>query len=307
MSGNFCLQAWNGNTSHTIDRIERGTVHAAACCMSMFGGIQPGRLRSYLVDALRDGPGNDGLIQRFQLMVWPDIGVGWQYVDRVPADLDQERVEAMFRRLVELDADRPLRFTFSDAAQELFVSWLTNLEVKLRGDHDHPALTSHLSKYRKLMPALALLFELADRSSGGSVGFVGADSVSEPEMRVSLEHAQQAADWCVYLESHARRIYSCITTPQMRAAKELSMRIKSGKLGSAGGFTLRDVYLKGWSGLDTPELAKVAVEVLEDACWVRKEVAEPGPSGGRPSQRYLVNPGIRGGALTLQQAEGAQA
>jgi putative DNA primase/helicase len=30
--------------------------------MFMLGGIQPGRLRSYLVGAIKDGPGNDGLI-----------------------------------------------------------------------------------------------------------------------------------------------------------------------------------------------------------------------------------------------------
>jgi hypothetical protein len=56
----FCLQAWNGDTGHTVDRIGRGTIHVEACCMSMLGGIQPARLRSYLVDAVQDGPGNDG-------------------------------------------------------------------------------------------------------------------------------------------------------------------------------------------------------------------------------------------------------
>src|SRR5205823_14732586 len=65
----FFLQAWNGDTGHDTDRITRGSLFAEACCLSMLGGIQPGRLRSYLVDALRDGPSNDGLIQRFQLMV----------------------------------------------------------------------------------------------------------------------------------------------------------------------------------------------------------------------------------------------
>jgi putative DNA primase/helicase len=55
----FCLQAWNGDTGHTIDRIGRGTIHVEACCLTMLGGIQPGRLRSYLVDALADGPSND--------------------------------------------------------------------------------------------------------------------------------------------------------------------------------------------------------------------------------------------------------
>src|SRR5438270_13979821 len=52
--------------------------------MSMLGGIQPGRLRSYLVNALEDGPSNDGLLQRFQLLVWPDTPVDWHYLDRKP-------------------------------------------------------------------------------------------------------------------------------------------------------------------------------------------------------------------------------
>src|SRR5262249_23355121 len=62
----FYLEAWNGDIAHTVDRIERGSVHASACSLSMLGGIQPARLRSYLVPAVTDGPSNDGLIQRFQ-------------------------------------------------------------------------------------------------------------------------------------------------------------------------------------------------------------------------------------------------
>ena len=65
----FYLSAWNGDTGHTIDRIGRGSIYVSACCVSMLGGIQPARLRPYLGDALRDGPANDGLIQRFQLAV----------------------------------------------------------------------------------------------------------------------------------------------------------------------------------------------------------------------------------------------
>jgi len=59
--------------------------------------------------------------------------------------------------------------------RELFIEWLAELEAKIRGDELHPALVSHLSKYRSLMPSLALLFELADR-----VGFVGFEARSSP-------------------------------------------------------------------------------------------------------------------------------
>ena len=188
----FCLQAWNGDTGHTIDRIGRGTIHVEACCMSMLGGIQPGRLRSYLVDALKDGPSNDGLIQRFQLLVWPDTPAEWNYIDRIPSAASEEVASRVFRRLVTLDSENPLRFRFDPEAQQLFVEWLADLESKIRGGELHPALVSHLSKYRKLMPALALLFELADRAAGGFEGFVGANPGESQNFWVSLEHAQQA-------------------------------------------------------------------------------------------------------------------
>ena len=277
----FCLQAWNGDTGHTIDRIGRGTIHVEACCMSMLGGIQPGRLRSYLVDALEDGPSNDGLIQRFQLLVWPDTAPDWNYVDRAPDAASEQQATRVFRMLVELDVENPARFRFASDAQELFIEWLAELEAKIRGDELHPALISHLSKYRSLMPSLAVLFHLAGAAARGG------DSDT-----VSLRHTQQAAAWCEYLESHARRVYSCIVTPRLRAARELADKIKHRKVGTDRFFSCRDVYQKGWSGLDSPEAVKQAAEVLQDAGWVRDLSAESGPFGGRPSNRYEVNPGV---------------
>ena len=277
----FCLQAWNGDTGHTIDRIGRGTIHVEACCMSMLGGIQPGRLRSYLAEALEDGPSNDGLVQRFQLLVWPDTEPGWQYVDRAPDASSEEQAALAFRKLVELDPEEPVRYRYAPEAQELFVEWLAELEAKVRGEELHPALVSHLSKYRKLMPALSVLFELAEWAAGNG----SADTVS-------LKHARQAAACCEYLESHSQRVYSCVVTPQLRAARELAEKIRKRKVGGSGFFACREVYLKGWSGLDTPEAVKLAAEVLQDAGWVRDLSGESGPYGGRPSNRFQVNPAV---------------
>ena len=131
------------------------------------------------------------------------------------------------------------------------MEWSAELEAKVRGDEVHPALVSHLSKYRKLMPALALLFELAD-----SV----AAAAPRTDSCVSLEHTAQAAEFCGYLETHANRIYSCVTTPQMRATQALAEKIKKRKVGANGFFTGRDVYVKGWSGLDSPEAARLAAQ-----------------------------------------------
>ncbi len=44
----FYLEAWNGTGSYTVDRIGRGTVHIPGLCVSILGGIQPGKLERYL-------------------------------------------------------------------------------------------------------------------------------------------------------------------------------------------------------------------------------------------------------------------
>jgi putative DNA primase/helicase len=211
-------------------------------------------------------------------------------VDRPANAACQQRAEQAFRSLIELDAEEPARFQFEAGAQELFVAWLEELETKVRGEELHPALVSHLSKYRKLMPALALLFELAERAGRSSEGSVGAPRGID--LKIRLDQARRAAAWCEYLESHARRVYSCVVTPQLRAARELAEKIRSRKVGDGGFFSCREVYLKGWSGLDSPEAVKLAAEVLEDAGWVRSLAGESGPLGGRPANRYEVNPRV---------------
>jgi putative DNA primase/helicase len=199
----FCLQAWNGDTPFTLDRIARGTIHVPNCCMSMLGGITPGRLRSYLADALQDGPANDGLVQRFQVLVWPDMDPAWAPVNKPAYESAESEAESVFRRAIELDAENPRRFFFDRDAQELFWAWLAELEAKVRGNELHPALISHLAKYRSLMPSLALLSCVADEPASESI---------------SLDDARRAAALCEYYESHAMRVYSCVITPQMRAS-----------------------------------------------------------------------------------------
>jgi len=278
----FCLEAWNGEGAFTVERVGRGLVHVENVCMSLFGGIQPGRLRSYLSEALRDGPGDDGLIQRFQVLVWPDLPAGWELVDRKPDQRAEDQAAAVFARLVELPVDAPTVFRFAVDAQELFFEWYAGLQQKVRSAGLHPALTSHLAKYAKLMPALALLFELADQAASG----IWSTNV------VSLDHARQAAAYCEYLESHARRLYSCVTSPEMRAAIELGEHIRRGDLGKDGMFSLRDVYRPQWTALGNSDAALAAVRVLIDWDWIR-DAPEADRRSGRTSSRYLLNPKLR--------------
>jgi putative DNA primase/helicase len=272
----FFLECWDGNSPFTIDRIGRGTIHVPHVCVSLFGGIQPARLRDYLADALREGPSNDGLIQRFQLLVWPNMPPQWKYIDRQPDTQALERAAKIYRRVAALDAAKPLRLQFDGEAQILFEQWLTDLEQRIRRDELSPHMQAHLAKYRSLMPSLALLFALADGQMES----------------VPLSQTRLACDWCDYLETHANRVYASQARPEHLAAIALSKRLARGWKRSEGFFTARDIYRNQWSGLDSPDTVRGALLVLEEYGWVRRGIGRDGKSGGRPSEIFSRNPRI---------------
>ena len=51
----FFLETWDGDGDFTFDRVGRGTVYTSHLCLSVFGGLQPARLRQYLADAVTGG------------------------------------------------------------------------------------------------------------------------------------------------------------------------------------------------------------------------------------------------------------
>jgi putative DNA primase/helicase len=75
------LTAWNGKTPYTYDRIGRGSIFIEAAYLSVFGALVPATLEQYL-RATFNGESNDGFIQRFQVLVYPDQTTTWKYVDR---------------------------------------------------------------------------------------------------------------------------------------------------------------------------------------------------------------------------------
>lgn len=285
-SRGFYLTGFDGTESYAVDRIIRGESYVPRVCLSLLGGMQPGKLQSYVREAVAGGTGADGLLQRFNLAVWPDISREFKHVDQWP-DRDAKRTAlAVFERLAEIrpaSETDPQEWRFSPEAQELFNEWWIPFETEIRGDEHHPAFASHLSKYRKLVPALALLFALIDAPDGNGV--------------VQINELFRALAWAKYLRTHAVRIYSAATTPETSGAAALLAKIKAGKLCDGDGvlldaFTPRQVAVKGWAGLNTPDDVRKAAAMLADYGWLAGEVVRSGdPSGrGRPSERFLVNP-----------------
>lgn len=278
----FYLEGWNGTGSFSIDRIARGSLFIPTLCLSVFGGIQPDLLAKYLL-GITGSLDNDGRVQRFQVLVYPDP-VPWEWTDRHPVQGAREAVRDIFLRLASFDplqdgaspADDFVKvphLSFDDAAQGFFVEWDRDLHLSVIAAEESPMLRQHFAKYEKLFCAVALILHLAE----GRIGPIQADT------------ALRAAAWTKYLEGHARRVYALADTAKVSVAQQLARRVAEGKL--AEGFTARDVWKKGWSGLGTASQAEAALAILEEFGHVVGVEQDDGP--GRPTVRYAINPVIR--------------
>jgi len=247
----FYLKCWSGVEDAKIQRIGRGFHYVAGACVSIFGTIQPGVIARYINAATANGEEADGLVQRLQLLVYPDTKPDFNLVDKIVDQVRERQVGKIFESFPVYDfgyhgviGDLPyIRFT--PKAQRFFECWLVEHQRRLRSSDLHSAVIGHLNKYNSLLPSLALIFHCVEMVHSDCRG------------PVSLAATELARRWVQYLESHAMRIYASVTDEEDR--ERLIKMIQSGKF--KGPFTARDVIHQRQPGLTK---AKRVTEILSE-------------------------------------------
>jgi hypothetical protein len=135
-----------------------------------------------------------------------------------------------------------------------------------------PTLEAHLAKYRKLVPALALINHLADN---------GQNEISHSAMRKALAFSK-------YLETHARRLYGATSEPERATARAILTKIHEGELHN--GFTVREVHQHDWSGLTDRDQVQARLNLLVELHHLAASSTATTERGGRPTTTYTVNP-----------------
>ena len=276
------LTLWNGYGRINVDRIGRGETVCESPCLSIFGCATPGGIQDYVQGALRGGRGDDGLLQRFQVTVWPDEPSEVKVIDRKPDQLALQRVRDLFERLAGLDvrgiADDQCEpseiqwIRFNPPAQEVFNEWLASKTQRCRSESMPEAIESHLAKYDKLVPAIALLIELCDGS----------------ERAVSKRSVQRAVGWVQYLESHAMRLYAVAACPERVVASPLLNRLIGWDKDRP--IRVREIKHKGWRGLSDPKVIESTLEALEADGWLQSIEDGKTLRGGRSTMTYFLHP-----------------
>ncbi|MFM7011364.1 MAG: YfjI family protein, partial [Betaproteobacteria bacterium] len=275
----FYLTGWSGTGGYSFDRVGRGSIALDRYCLSVFGGFQPDRVKAYVQFTQRGSSKNDGLLQRFQLLVWPDSVGTFKFVDRPQNKSAISKYQTAVISLPTL-TDQPIQggrrlangsqlLHFTPTAQKDFNTWYVENETMLATGGLDSARQSHFAKYRSLVPALALLFHLLDGHSGP----------------VCDDCLTRALSFSAYLKSHADRIYASVSGHDHSAVRILAERLLDGQL--ADGFTCRTLTLKGWSGLATREQAQPAIDALVEYGWLTETEIR---TGGRPSVKYALSP-----------------
>ncbi len=273
----FLLTGWTGMEAYTFDRIGRGTTHIEAVNLSLFGTAQPQRIANLV--SVSTAKHDDGMIQRLQLLAWPDFVSEWVPVDRLPDQAAREAAFACCKRLssliagavdAQVDAGGGKPFLrLNDEARETFMSYRVILEANVRSRSLPEPLAAHLSKYRGMVPRLALILHLA----GNGCGPITGDA-----MRAAIK-------WAVYLEQHARRMYASSDMATSDTAGLILRRIRNGEL--CDGFSQRDITQKGWSGLQDANAVERALRTLQKHDWLRSTKV---PTSGRPKEIFHINP-----------------
>ena len=265
----FYLECFDGNGHYTYDRIGRGTIEIENCTLSIIGGIQPSKIAVLVRDAIK-GTADDGLVQRLQLAIWPDDIGRWEWIDRAPNQPAKIKYNAVFEMLHSLyfnTVDEESRcFRFTDEAQQLFITWMKEIQDAARSSEIHPALESHMLKMPQTIAGLALLFEIVD---GGREA-------------VGIQATAMALDWADYLLSHAQRLYSLAINHSLDGARLILER----KSKIPNPFAARDIQRKGWSGLDSVEAVIDALNWLIDYGHIQVKQLSSTDTNGRPKIVY---------------------
>jgi putative DNA primase/helicase len=219
---------------------------------------------------------------RFQLAVWPDVSGDWRNVDRWPDTQARQRAFEVIEGLADLepsaidaeqDDHNPVPFLrFAPEAQAAFDAWRGDVERELRAGKLPAALEAVLSKYRKLIPSLALLIHLADGGAGP----------------VALSALDKAVGWGQYLFAHARRIYGAVPTAESARQTELLDWIQQ----RGGTVAPRDLAhgMRRFRG-DVAG-AEAALDALVKAGLGEWVPVPPGPRGGRATRVFRLLPSV---------------
>ncbi|MCK4342443.1 MAG: DUF3987 domain-containing protein [Phycisphaerae bacterium] len=260
----------------TIDRKSgKGTYFVERATVSVLGSIQPGTLSRSFGIAEREA----GLLARVLVAYPPDRPALW--IDAAMPDDVAGAWHDLLAALLALPAGvddlgdpRPRFIPIGKEAKPLWVEWHDRhvLELVDIGDDD---LGAHYAKLKGACARIALLFACVEVAVGGNaIAHISADA---------MRRAIAVTEW---FKSEAQRVYAVLgESEEERERRKLIEWIEH----HGGNVTVRDLTHSLHQYRGRADAAKAELDALAKVGFGSWTHPAPGPKGGRPSSRFVLN------------------
>lgn len=227
------LAAFNASkTPYIVERIGRDNMTIPSLTLSILGGIQPKKLAPLLAEK-HAGLGDDGLFERFQLCVYPEMSQ-CAYRDESPNEEAIDELYSVFHKLVTLAESEQEICEFEEEAQLIWNDWSIQHSNSLKSVSEE--WQAMKGKHPALLAKLALIFHLveeAEKCTGNDFSFSRV---------VRKHHLERGMDWMKYLELHLKKMMMLGTQEiAQNAANSLLKNLNKFK----GTFTKQQLAQKG--------------------------------------------------------------
>ena len=254
------LTGYNGNCTYSYKTVNRGDVIIDNLVLSILGGVQPSKLKRFVNDA-KNGSLDDGFLQRFQGIVYPDVAL------RFLEDKQGNRyllagIDFLFQSLNSIPSGAQTVLRFDDEAQKIFDEWREELTTVAHGLEPH--LSAHVGKSYEFVAALTTYLYLFESS-----GKLPNDN------KITVDYVLRAIKLGAYFLSHAKRMYGLAYKDDMPAR---SLASKLSQLKSP--FNRSAIRDRGWADLNTKEERLEAINVLIIRGYLSKQI----------QGKYHINP-----------------
>jgi hypothetical protein len=267
------LDAWAAG-GVALDRATRNApLQLERCPVSILGTFRPDRLE----ETLRDG--NDDVAARF-LYSWPARPPYCPLGDRGTASHDEAL--KMLRRIVRKarTPDDPLVVPFDQHGAKAFDGFLAGLHAELR--HAEGLEAGWLGKGAGTVARLAGALELLAWSGSGATGLPGHIGRDQVEAAARL--------WTDYFRPHARAVLDLAAPTDLQCqARRVVRWLRAGDRMEA---TREDIRRHALCRTVNASRTDLVLGRLYAAGIVRPAPHEISPQGGRPAQRWQVNPAV---------------
>jgi hypothetical protein len=278
----FFIEAYGGRM-FVQERMTR-SAHVAHLSIWIIGGIQPDRLSELLIKMEDDGY----LVRHLPIYPLKPAPV------RPTKAVDKEFLRTIIERLYGLKmveeegkSPRPWYVRFSPAAQDViyeFSVWAAGEETNLDG-----LMKSYIGKFKGFAVRLSLIlayleWAVDEKWAALQMGPVPPEEITQSHIGRACHLAQE------YLYPMGRRAYADASVPKtQKAAQALAKLIHTERIRD---FTIYEITRRKRQWLRSQPDVQPAVEILIDAKWLKRHKLGTTKRGGRPTEKYIVNPRI---------------